>query len=209
MTFVLGVTGGIGSGKTTVTDRFATHGITIVDADVIARNIVSPGSDVLYKIIEHFGDDLLIHGDDIEGIKRDELNREKLRKIVFDKPDEKQWLENFLHPLIRKKIKSDLQQKHNGNYIILSAPLLLDTDLHTITDRVLVIDCDEDIQVMRAGNRDNNRLDEIKKIMDKQISRIERNQKADDIIINNGTVDELYKAVDKYHQQLTEILNTA
>ncbi|MGH1486262.1 MAG: dephospho-CoA kinase [Cellvibrionaceae bacterium] len=199
MTFVLGVTGGIGSGKTTATDHFETHGITVIDADVIARNIVEPNSVALAKIAEHFGNSVLQKNN---GSNENKLNREKLRKIIFDQPKEKEWLENLLHPIVREKITDSLQQDTTNDYIILSAPLLLDTDLHTITDRVLVIDCDKEKQLARAGSRDNNTAAEIKKIIEKQISRTERIRRADDVITNNGSIDDLYRAVDQYHEKL-------
>jgi dephospho-CoA kinase len=203
MTFVLGITGGIGSGKTTATDRFLEHGIIVVDADVIARNIIQPDSAVLKQITDHFGSSVLKKSP----TEKKELNREQLRQIVFDNPEEKEWLENLLHPLIRQQITKELNQEQNKPYIILSAPLLLDTDLYTITNRVLVIDCDEELQLTRASNRDSSNQDDIKKIIVRQISRKERLSKADDIITNNGSIDELNQSVDQYHHQLIEQLN--
>ena len=195
MAFVLGVTGGIGSGKTAATDRFATHGIKVVDADEIARKVVDKHSPALNAIVEHFGPSILQ--------RNGELNRTQLREIIFSQAKEKEWLENLLHPLIRKTIKKELQQSPNSaKYAILSAPLLLEGELHSLTDRVLIIDCEETTQLTRASQRDNTKEEAIKKIMQQQLSRSERIAKADDIINNDGSLNELHQAVDNYHLQL-------
>lgn len=201
MAFILGVTGGIGSGKTAATNRFATHGIETIDADIIAREVVMAGSPALAQISSHFGPSILLDNG--------ELNRAKLRECIFNHPEEKEWLENLLHPTIRREIKNRLQHTQintKAPYTILSAPLLIDTGLQALTDKVLVIDCSEEIQLNRASKRDDNTQDMIKKVMDKQLSRQERLSKADDVINNDGTLDELYRAVDHHHQQLMNTL---
>ncbi len=197
MTFTLGVTGGIGSGKTAATDQFASHGVQVIDADVIAHQAVDIGSPALLKISDHFGKNILL--------STGALNRPLLREIIFKNTQEKQWLENLLHPLIRKEITAALN-KTTSTYTILSAPLLLENNLQSITDRVLVIDCDEELQIERASKRDNNSSDIIKSIMKQQLSRNDRIKKADDIITNNGTLPDLQKAVDNYHFKLLETI---
>lgn len=191
--FVLGVTGGIGSGKTAATNRFASHGITVVDADLIARQAVAAGSPALEAIVTHFGRSILL----ING----ELDRKALRKIVFSNIQEKEWLENHLHPIIREKTLEEIK-KSNSAYTILSAPLLLEKNLEFLTDRILVIDCSEAIQIDRTCRRDNSSIEAIQKIMQQQLSRRERKARADDIIVNETTLEDLNKAVDNYHFNL-------
>jgi dephospho-CoA kinase len=198
MPFILGVTGGIGSGKSAATDHFFSLGIHIVDADVIAHQLVARGSPLLLTIKEHFGDDILLGSDELNNA---ELNRVKLREIVFNNPQEKKWLENLLHPLIRKKIRAELAAA-NSHYAILSAPLLFENNLQLEVDRVLVIDCDESLQHERASLRDNSDREMIKKIMQQQLDRNTRLARADDVIENMGSLADLKQSVEHYHHQL-------
>jgi dephospho-CoA kinase len=198
MPFILGVTGGIGSGKSAATDHFFSLGIHIVDADVIAHQLVSRGSPLLLTIKEHFGDDILLGSDELNNA---ELNRVKLREIVFNNPQEKKWLENLLHPLIRKKLRAELAAA-NSPYAILSAPLLFENNLQLEVDRVLVIDCDESLQHERASLRDNSDREMIKKIMHQQLDRNTRLARADDVIENMGSLADLKQSVEHYHHQL-------
>ena len=197
-TIIVGLTGGIGSGKSEVSRRFEQLGITVVDADVVAREVVNIGSVALSEISAYFGQDIL----NADG----SLNRAQLRSRIFENSDEKRWLENFLHPIIRKEIVSQLAQSKTP-YTILSSPLLLETKQNELVNRVLVVDATENMQLMRASARDENNKDQIQKIMATQISRTERRQKADDIIENRGDFNELDLAVKKLHTfylQLTE-----
>lgn len=187
---IIGLTGGIGSGKSEVSRRFEQLGITVVDADIVAREVVNIGSVALSEISAHFGQDIL----NSDG----SLNRAKLRSRIFETPDEKYWLENLLHPIIRKEIVTQLAQSKTP-YTILSSPLLLETKQDELVNRVLVIDATENMQIERASARDTNNKEQIKKIMAAQINRIERCQKADDIIENHGDLDELDLAVKKLH----------
>lgn len=198
MPFILGVTGGIGSGKSVATDHFFSLGIHVVDADVIAHQLVARGSPLLLTIKEHFGDDILLGSDELNNA---ELDRVKLREIVFNNPQEKKWLENFLHPLIRKKIRAELAAA-NSHYAILSAPLLFENNLQLEVDRVLVIDCDESLQHERASLRDNSDREMIKKIMQQQLDRNTRLARADDVIENMGSLADLKQSVEHYHHQL-------
>ena len=208
MPFILGVTGGIGSGKSAATDHFFSLGIHIVDADVIAHQLVSRGSRLLLTIKEHFGDDILLDSDGLSNadsnnvnLNNAELNRVKLREIVFNNPQEKKWLENLLHPLIRKKIRTELATA-NSHYAILSAPLLFENNLQLEVDRVLVIDCDESLQHERASLRDNSDRKIIEKIMQQQLDRNTRLARADDVIENMGSLADLKQSVEHYHHQL-------
>ncbi len=187
---IVGLTGGIGSGKTEVSRRFEQLGITVVDADVVAREIVNTGSSSLSAISEHFGQDIL----NANGT----LNRVQLRLRIFENPDEKRWLENLLHPIIRKEIVAQLAESKTP-YTILSSPLLLETKQDELVSRVLVIDATEEMQLKRASARDANNRDQIQKIMASQMSRVERCAQADDIIENHGDLNELDVAVKKLH----------
>ena len=207
MSFILGVTGGIGSGKSAATDYFSSLGIHIVDADVIAHQVVSKGSPLLLELQKHFGADILLNSNESSpnDSNTDELNRVKLREIVFNNPQEKKWLERLLHPIIRKKIRTELAAV-SSPYAILSAPLLFENNLQLEVDRVLAIDCDETLQLERASFRDGSDKELIEKIMRQQLDRNTRLARADDVIENNGSLAELKKSVEHYHQQLTNHL---
>ena len=187
---IVGLTGGIGSGKSEVSRRFENLGIDVIDADVIARDVVSIGKPALNKIAEHFGQQIL---------NTDKtLNRGKLRELIFNNQSEKKWLEDLLHPLVRTEIISQLN-KSKSTYQILSSPLLLETSQQDIVDRILVVDADESLQISRAMQRDANNPDQIKKIMSTQMDRSKRCAKADDIISNHGDLDELDAQVKQLH----------
>jgi len=191
--FVIGLTGGIASGKTTVSDLFKDLNIDIVDADLVAREVVKPQSIGLQKIADHFGNHFLL--------ANGELDRTKLRTEVFSNESSKQWLNNLLHPLIRNEITDQLKLASSA-YCILVAPLLLENNLLHLVDRVLVVDVDETTQVKRAVSRDPSSEEEIKRIMASQISRDERLSKANDVICNsNKSVDELSKEVFKLNNE--------
>ena len=187
---IVGLTGGIGSGKSEVSRRFENLGIDVIDADVIARDVVSVDKPALENIAEHFGQHILN--------KDKTLNRGKLRDLIFNNQSEKKWLEDLLHPLIREDIISQLNQSKSA-YQILSSPLLLETSQHEMVDRILVVDADENLQLSRAMKRDTNNPDQIKKIMSTQMERSNRCAHADDIISNHGNFDELDTQVRKLH----------
>ena len=187
---IVGLTGGIGSGKSEVSRRFENLGIDVIDADVISRDVVSIGKPALNKIAVHFGQQIL---------NTDKtLNRGKLRELIFNNQSEKKWLEDLLHPLVRTEIISQLN-KSKSAYQILSSPLLLETSQQDIVDRILVVDADESLQISRAMQRDANNPDQIKKIMSTQMDRSKRCAKADDIISNHGDLDELDTQVKQLH----------
>ena len=173
--FIIGLTGGIGSGKTTVSDIFAELNIDIIDADIAARIVVKPGSNALLTIKTHFGADYI---DD-----KGELNRAKLRSRIFSQPRDKTWLNNLLHPLIRTEIVNQIAQA-KSSYCLLVAPLLLENSLHKIVNRVLVINIDEASQVARTLARDSSSTAEIKRIIASQMPSEKRLSFADDVINN-------------------------
>ncbi len=194
--FIVGLTGGIGSGKSAVSEIFEKKGIKIIDADVVSRQVVEPGTPALVKIAEQFGSGILDH----EG----KLIRSELRNIIFNNQEEKKWLEQLLHPIINKEIQQQLTDAQS-QYSILSSPLLLETHQYQLVDRILVVDASEELQMQRAIRRDNNTPELIKAIMHSQISRQERCNRANDIIQNHGEIEELQPQVDKYHQLYLEL----
>ncbi|MDO8345354.1 MAG: dephospho-CoA kinase [Cellvibrio sp.] len=200
MSLIVGLTGGIGSGKSEASKRFAERGVLIVDADIVARKVVERGSAALAQIAAHFGSDIL----DAAG----NLNRSKLREIVFSTPTEKQWLESLLHPIINAEIRRQLANSTNI-YSILASPLLLETQQFLLVDRILVIDTSEQHQLERAGQRDKNNDAQIKAIMQTQLSRQERCARATDIIQNHGSIDELDVQIEKLHQLYLELAQSA
>jgi dephospho-CoA kinase len=177
--YIVGLTGGIGSGKTTVSDMFAELGVDVIDADIVARQVVAPNSEALAKIVEHFGQDILQ--------KNGELNRSALRSKIFSNESEKQWLNALLHPLIRQNILNELSLAL-GDYCILSAPLLLENNLQALVNRVLVIDVSVETQLSRTCQRDSSNQQEVNAIINSQISREKRLTFADDIIKNESKV---------------------
>lgn len=189
---IIGVTGGIASGKTTVTDIFAEKGITVIDADVISREVVMHGEPALDKIVEKFGTAVLLSNGN--------LNREKLREIVFSTPSAKDWLNALLHPIIRERMLNQCEQAQSS-YCILSIPLLFENGLDAIVDRVLVVDTSEQMQLKRALSRDGSSKQIIEQIMRSQVSRQARLEGADEVIDNSGDLAFLYSQVEELHQK--------
>ena len=193
---IVGLTGGIGSGKSAASECFAAHGIGIVDADVASRVVVAPGRPALERIKEHFGEALVDeHG---------ELDRTALRSIVFADPEERKWLEALLHPLIYAEIVSALQSSTTP-YTILSSPLLLEAGQNRMTNRVVVVDVPVEMQLERTLKRDHSNATEIQRIIDSQMSRAERLALADDVIDNSGTLDALRSRVSELHNEYLKL----
>jgi len=188
---IIGVTGGIGSGKTAVTDEFQRLGITIVDADIAARTVVEKGKPALNEIALHFGQEILLASG--------ELDRAALRKLIFDNPDERKWLEQLTHPLIRNEIIQGLQNA-TSPYAILASPLLIESGQYHLVKRTLVVDVPENLQIERTCKRDNNDPGQVQAIIDAQLPRQKRLDHADDVICNNKDLAYLHTEVAKYHQ---------
>ena len=191
-TLRIGVTGGIGSGKSAVTRMLEERGITIVDADVIARQVVEPGTQALRSIAEHFGHAILR----ADG----SLDRAALRALVFRDEGERKWLEGLLHPLIRTETTRQLEASESP-YCVLSSPLLLETGQDKLVDRVLLVDTSEALQLTRTQQRDSIDAIAVGAIMASQWPRAKRQAQADFIINNEGTLKELEEAVENMHQQ--------
>ncbi len=175
MTLIIGLTGGIGSGKSAVSALFAQRGVDIIDADEVAQWLVEKGKPALLKIASHFGSEVMIDGC---------LNRSRLREIIFSDNKQKIWLNKLLHPLIRTEILTQLQNSQS-DYVLLEAPLLIENKLTTFCDHVLVVDAKEPLQVSRSSCRDGVDVENIKAIMDSQITRQARLAQADFVIDNS------------------------
>ena len=193
MTFIVGITGGIGSGKSAVTALLENQGITVVDADLAARIIVEPGKPALRAIARHFGEDILL----ADGT----LDRAALRSRVFSDDGARRWLEQLTHPLIGDEILNQLQSS-NSPYTVLSSPLLLETKQRQLADYIIVVDVPQEIQLERTVARDDNDEAQVKRIMAAQMSRNERLAQADFVIDNSKGLEELQLAVSQLHKDL-------
>ncbi|MFN1512843.1 dephospho-CoA kinase [Vibrio owensii] len=193
MAFVIGLTGGIASGKTTVANLFKQQfKIDIVDADIVAREVVEPGTPGLNAIVEHFGADI-VHDDQT-------LDRAKLREKIFSNPEEKAWLNGLLHPMIREKMIEDLEQI-TSDYALLVVPLLVENKLDSLCDRVLVVDVDPQTQISRTVKRDNVSEEQANAILASQASREQRLALADDVVKNNPDDPDLLLQITDLHEK--------
>ncbi len=186
----IGLTGGIGCGKSTVSTLFEELGIPVIDADIIARDLVTPGTPALTQLEQVFGKQIILQ----DGT----LNRPKLRDVVFSDPQQKKQLESILHPLIYARIKQELKLL-NCAYCILSIPLLLETKMTDLVDRILVVDCPVETQIERVNQRDGLSRERVISIIASQISREQRLTSADDIIDNSKSPSQLAEQVKKLH----------
>ena len=189
---IIGLTGGIGSGKTAVSDIFEELGIGIVDADLASRVVVEKGRPSLEEIAKHFGQGILTEAG--------ELDRAKLREIIFNSDEEKNWLESLLHPVIAKQIQEELKAS-SSPYTILVSPLLLETNQKDFCNKVLVVDVPVETQIERTLKRDGVSLGQVQSIIKAQISRDKRLELADEVIVNDKSLEDLQLAVSKLHQQ--------
>ena len=181
---IIGLTGGIGSGKSAAADFFQNEGISVIDTDQLARKVIEKDSDGYSKVLENFGTDILDNNKSID--------RAKLREEVFHNNDKRKILESITHPLVRDLIVQKISSS-TSPYSIIMVPLIFETHSAKNYDRVLVIDCDVEIQLARAMARDENSADLIQKIIDSQCSRSERLSIANDVIPNNHSIEDLKK----------------
>ena len=196
--FVIGLTGGIGSGKSTVASIFVNLGIEVINADQLARDVVEPGSPALVTIVERYGQDILQEDGS--------LNRSQLREIVFADANEREWLEQLTHPLITQLIKDQLRAV-SSPYAILESPLLIETDQKELVDRILVIDIFEETQLQRTLARDDSTEATIKAIVNSQIPREQRLEAADDIVDNSAKFGATEREVLRLHDQYLLMAN--
>ena len=193
---IVGLTGGIGSGKSAVAAQFRSLGIKVVDADIAARKVVEKGSSALAEISQHFGAELI----QADGT----LDRAALREQVFNNDLERRWLEQLLHPRIRDWIAAELASA-TSPYAILESPLLFESNQHTMIARALLVDVPEALQLQRAAARDGNSKAQIEAIMAAQMPRSERQKRADDCIDNSGSLEDLEKPVLRLHTTYLEL----
>jgi len=191
MVLRIGLSGGIGSGKSTACEIFSELGVPVIDADIIAHNVVQAGMPALQLIKEEFGEDIITK----DGL----LDRGKVRNQIFTNETYRKKLENILHPVIYEKIAHEIENI-NSSYCIISIPLLLETGALDIIDRILIIDASRELQLSRASVRDNASLDDIERIIQAQIPRNVRLATADDIINNEGDIENLRKQIYDLHE---------
>jgi dephospho-CoA kinase len=197
----IGLTGGIASGKSTVTQRFAELGVPVIDADVASRNVVQPGTPGLAQVVQRFGAGVL----DADG----RLDRRALRNLIFTDSSLRRALDSILHPLIRADMEREAAQAQ-GPYLIMAIPLLVEGGSSADrVDRVLVVDADETLQIQRLQARDGSSEDEARAILSSQASRAARLSAADDVLLNTGTVADLRQAVDRLHEQYLQFAQTS
>jgi dephospho-CoA kinase len=195
---IVGLTGGIGSGKSAAANFFVELGVDLIDADDLAKNVLNKNSKGYELFINEFGEQYLDNDKNID--------RDLLRKTIFNDSNKKNKLENIIHPQVRSGIEEFIRTS-KSDYCIVVVPLIYETRSSSYYDRILVIDCDEEIQINRSAIRDNTENKEIKKIISKQASREERLSIADDVILNNRTLDSLKEEVIKLHKKYIKILN--
>lgn len=188
--WILGLTGGIGSGKSAAAQHFIDLGVHLVDADNAARWVVEPGRPALAKIVEHFGAQVLQ--------ANGELDRSALRGLIFQDPEQRRWLETLLHPLIGQEIISYLARAESP-YAIMVSPLLVESGQYRMTQRVLVIDAPEQLQIQRTMQRDSTSEEQVQAILKAQASREQRLSHADDVLINDRDPAWLKSEVERLH----------
>lgn len=196
---IIGLTGGIGSGKTAASDYLASLGITVVDADLASRIVVQPGKPALANIAARFGANMI----NSDG----SLNRAALRAVVFSDKEALSALEAITHPAIRDELLDQLQRSQSP-YTLLVSPLLLETNQHQLTDRILIIDAEEKAQLDRTVQRDSVPSQQVESIMAAQMPRALRQSKADDIVLNDGDLSALHSKLDALHQTYLALAET-
>ncbi len=195
--FTVGLTGGIASGKTTVSKLFAGHQVPVVDTDIISRSLLEPGKLAYDQVVAHFGDRILS--------TTNAIDRSRLRQIVFSEPDEKTWLETMLHPLIFRHSHDAIIQYSKASYVLAVVPLLLETNFQALVDRILVVDCPPETQIKRLKKRDSIDSALAQKMLSQQMDHAQRLARAQDIIDNRGEDADLVSQVAKLHQTYLEL----
>ena len=193
---IVGLTGGIGSGKSVAGDFFIELGIDVIDADHVSKNILDDNESAKKLFLEHFGEKFID--------KNNNVDRALLRDEIFKNEDKKEALELIIHPLVREEIFNFIENS-NSVYKIIMVPLIYETNSQDFYDKIVVVDCKEENQIMRASKRDNKTKNDIINIMKNQASSDERMSIADEVIKNDSSLDDLKKQVIKVHQKLLGI----
>ncbi len=196
--YIVGLTGGIGSGKSIVTEMFRKLDAEVIDADEISRTLVKAGSPALKHLVEHFGTHLL----NVD----ESLQRPLLRNLIFSDPAAKAWIEQLLHPLIHAAIVEQILHSHS-RWLLLSVPLLLESNRYDFVDRIVVVDIPEELQLERTHQRDKTDVAQIKRIIASQLPREARLLKATEIINNTGDLNQLQAQVVALHMRYQELAN--
>ena len=191
--FSVGLTGGIASGKTTISDMFADLGVPVIDTDVISRNLLQPGELAYTQVCDHFGDSILY--------PNGRINRAELRRIVFNDERQKSWLETMLHPLIYQRSHEAILQHAQADYVLVVVPLLFETNFQALVDRILVVDCPAETQIARLTQRDSIDDDLARKMLARQLGNDERIARAHDLIDNRDGLQNLRRQVETLHRE--------
>jgi len=195
--FSIGLTGGIASGKTTISDLFAKMGVPVVDTDVISRNLLEPGELAFDQVCAHFGQGIV----SADG----KIDRVRLREIIFNNHDEKSWLETMLHPLIYQRSHDAIITKAGADYVLVVVPLLFETNFQSLVDRILVVDCPSAQQIERLVKRDRIKESLARKMLSQQLENAERVARAHDIIDNRADDTDLESQVAVLHKRYLEL----
>ena len=195
---IVGLTGGIGSGKSAAAEFFIDLGISVLDADQVAKEALNINSPGYIDFVSKFGNSYLK--------KNSEVDRLKLRELIFSNPTKKKDLENIIHPIVRESIGNFITTS-SSSYSIIMVPLIFETKSQKNYDRIITVDCKIPLQVLRASNRDDQNEIQIESIIDKQASREERLSISDDVLLNNSSLSDLKKQVLVLHNKYMELLN--
>jgi len=196
---IVGLSGGIASGKSTISDLFAECGVPIIDTDVISRSLLEPGETAYQQLREHLGESILTADNKID--------RKKLRQLIFSNAKEKAWLETMLHPLIYQRSQQRIGEHSSASYVLVVVPLLFETNFQTLVDRVCVVDCPPELQLKRLVRRDKIEETLARKMLDQQLSNDERVARAHDLIDNGAEVSDLPAQVKSLHQSYLSLSN--
>ena len=188
----IGLTGGIASGKTTVSNLFSDLKVPVIDTDIISRQLLEPNQPGYHKVVEHFGESVLS--------SNQQIDRRKLRQLVFNDESERLWLESVLHPIIYQQTRLKIEQYKDSVYVLVVIPLLFETDFRSLVNRILVIDCGSDVQIKRLVSRDKIDLKLAQQMLSQQWSNQARLNQADDVIHNNG-IENLEIQVTNLHKK--------
>ncbi len=187
------LTGGIASGKTTISNLFAELGVVVIDTDIVSRNLLEPTEKAYQQVVQHFGSDIL----DSKGL----IDRARLREIVFSEPNHKIWLEAMMHPLIYQRCHDAMREYSSAVYLLVVIPLLFETNFQPLADRILAVDCPRDLQFSRLISRDHIDATLANKMLDQQFTNADRLARAHDVIDNHEDGIDLRVQVKKLHRQ--------